>query len=271
MSNSEYRQIEFVVAVTGHAEEACVPTIVRKATESLSSFVLVRQVRRVHQRPRSRIVRRGSTKAQVLPDHVTLAREVPKLVHDNNVFFLWIDDLEGGTDRPAARQHFDYYAQLLDKACHTPLRAKCSIHFLVNMLEAYFLADTSSANIVLGTNLTNHAGDCEDIKNPKGVLESAVKKLDPSAKYDVKEDGGSIAKQLNLETILSSPDRCRALRTLVAWCWEAIGEPRDERFQLASGQYWDVTAAQLQQVPDAAQVKPLGVETGYLPETSLPA
>ena len=273
MSNSQHAPVALIFAVTGHAEVECVPAIIRKCMRLSSAVVKIGTVSRVRQRPRLRIRAKGSQKCQVLPEHEKLAREIPKLVRDERSYFLWIDDLENEEDRKQPQPHFDYYARLLDDAVHAPMRERCSIHFLVNMLEAYFLADTSAVNTVLqpflerpDTSLKRHQGDCENIKNPKGTLVSHVKHCNPTKRYIETTHGPGIARQLDIEQILSNPNHCRALRTLVAWCWEAIGEARTDQFQLLAGVYWDVTAHQLSIAPSSVQVGPLAAETNSRPQ-----
>lgn len=269
---------EFIIAVTGHAEVDCVPILLRRVLPEWACGAQIEKVRRVPQRPRLRIRgRKGGQLIEGMDDHQRLVREVPKLLGGGKArFFVWIDDLESGEDRQNPQPHFNYYRELMDGGIHEPLRSRCSIHFLANMLEAYFLADTAAVNQVdispsgqsgqpQFLSLADHSGDCESIKNPKAVLKDAVNQECPTSKFDEIAHGHAIVRKLNLDHILSNPQTCRALRTLVAWCWEAIGEPRSDKFRLTDGVYWDITAGQLSDLPSVERIGPLAAEESYQP------
>ena len=129
-------------------------------------------------------------------------------------FVLLIDDLEHGR-RNQALEVFNLYRTVLDTVLNT-LKHRASVHFLVNMLEAYYLADAEATNDALGTSLLNHAGDVETIRNPK----SDLRQMYPS--FDVIDDGGRILDQIDIERVLSHPDTCASLRTLFAWCVKVL-------------------------------------------------
>ncbi len=122
-------------------------------------------------------------------------------------------------------------------------RRRASVHFLVNMLEAYFFADIETVNRVLGTNLGEHEGDVEEIRNPKADLKGHY----PS--YDERADGARIVESLDIPHVLSRKETCASLRTMFAWICRAIGEPRGEQFQLRDGRYFDVTRSQICDLP----------------------
>lgn len=143
------------------------------------------------------------------------------------------------------------------------LRSNASVHFFVNMLEAYYFAHVDAVNEVLAINLAEHAGDCENIVHPKNELKRLAKQA--GVPFDERSNGAEIVPKLNLDQILSNPQTCRALRTLVAWCWEAVGETRSEKFRLTDGVYWDITAGQLSDLPAVERISPLAVEESYQP------
>ena len=60
---------------------------------------------------------------------------------------------------------------------------KVAVHFLVNMLEAYYFADSKAVNGVLGTDLEDFEGDVETIRHPKNDLKRR------HAPFDEKEHG----------------------------------------------------------------------------------
>ena len=120
---------------------------------------------------------------------------------------------------------------------------RASVHFLVNMLEAYFFADIETVNRVLGTNVEEHEGDVEEIRHPKAEL----KRHYPG--YDEKEDGTRIVEGLDIPRVLSRKETCASLRTMFAWVWRAIGEPKSDVFQLRDGRYYEVTKSQICSLP----------------------
>ena len=107
------------------------------------------------------------------------------------------------------------------------------------MLEAYYFADSQGVNSVLDTDLDDHEGDVETIRNPK----SRMKNLCPG--FDVVEDGCRIIGRLSMCPVLSREDRCSSLRTMFAWIYQAIGEPECELRQVLVGRYSDVTKGQI--------------------------
>ena len=121
--------------------------------------------------------------------------------------------------------------------------ARASVHFLVNMLEAYYFADTAAVNAVLGTDLSDHPGDVEDIRHPKEDL----KKLYPG--FDEVTHGGAIVKRLDVEHVLDEPLTCASLRVLFGWCVQAMGGEPGSRFRLDTGIHDVVTGPQLGQQP----------------------
>jgi hypothetical protein len=113
------------------------------------------------------------------------------------------------------------------------------VHFLVNMIEAYYFADVNAINSALSTNLTSHNGDVEEIPNPKSNFKQIY------AEFKEIEHGGKILKQIDLERVLSNPETCASLRTLVAWCYQRLGLPKTEKYQLLEGKYFLTTKSQI--------------------------
>jgi hypothetical protein len=119
------------------------------------------------------------------------------------------------------------------------LSHRASVHFLVNMLEAYYFAHADAVNAVLGTQLADFAGDVETIRHPKNEL----KRHHPG--FDEIDHGRAILERLDVPHILSNPETCRSLRTLFGWCSRAIGRESTDVYQLASGSYFEVTRPQI--------------------------
>jgi len=86
-------------------------------------------------------------------------------------FVIVIDDLEYDR-RDIVQQVYERYRSTLDAILTEEQRGRASIHFLVNMLEAYYFADADSINRVLHLHppLRDFEGDVEAIVHPKGNL-----------------------------------------------------------------------------------------------------
>lgn len=133
-------------------------------------------------------------------------------------YVLLVDDLEHNRTEQA-QQVYDRYRKALDTMLGAE-KHRASVHFLVNMLEAYYFAHAEAINTVLGTSFTNYQGDVETIRNPKGDLKEELKKQ--SRNFNEIQDGGQILDLLEIEYVLSQPDTCASLRTLFAWCLKVL-------------------------------------------------
>jgi hypothetical protein len=160
-------------------------------------------------------------------------------------FALLVDDLEGAR-RDQVAAVYARYREAFDHVLPVQLRCRASVHFLVNMLEAYYFADARAINAVLGTDWTDHEGDVETIGHPKNELKNRL------GAFDQVEHGEQIVRRLDVPHVLSRPDTCASLRTLFGWCWRALGWPAGEEYQLDNGCYFDVTRAQIEQLPPVA-------------------
>jgi hypothetical protein len=118
------------------------------------------------------------------------------------------------------------------------------VHFLVNMLEAYYFAHADAINAVLGTQLADFQGDVETIRHPKNELKRHHPRLDEI------EHGRAIIERLDVPHVLANPETCRSLRTLFGWCSRAIGREFTDAYQLANGNYFEVTRSQIDALPD---------------------
>jgi hypothetical protein len=160
------------------------------------------------------------------------------LQRSENHFVVLIDDLEEERAAEAAaifRRYRTALDMLLDPL---GLAWRASVHFFVNMLEAYYFADTAATNHVLGTGLQDYAGDVESIRHPKNLLKSEHRG------FDEVKDGAEIVASLDLRKVLSRPDTCASLRSLVRWCVKAVGEPCTDEYCLINGIYQPLTQPQ---------------------------
>ena len=152
---------------------------------------------------------------------------------------LLVDDLEHSR-RDIAREVYHRYRRALDLMLEPlELEAFASVHFLVNMLEAYYFAQATAINAVLGTQLDDHHDDVETIRHPKGDLKQIY------SGYREMAHGELIVRNLDLKHVLARPDTCASLRTLIGWCAKAVGRPFDTDYQLESGVYSLLTGSQI--------------------------
>ncbi len=159
-------------------------------------------------------------------------------------FVILVDDLEHDS-RDQAHAVFQRYRAALDTILNpVGLGARASVHFLVNMLEAYYFAHAAAINGVLGTTLDDFEGDVETIRHPKNDL----KQLSPG--FDEVEHGRSIIERIDMVHVLSNPSTCASLRTLFAWCSKAIGREFTDVYRLKDGTYFEVTRPQIDALLD---------------------
>ena len=153
-------------------------------------------------------------------------------------YVLVIDNLEEGRSTDIQRL-FDRYRLALDTMLPEDQTHRASVHFLVNMLEAYYFADAQAVNAVLGIDLVDCEGDVETIRNPK----SRLKSLCPG--FNEREHGRQIVERLSVPHVLSRADACCSLRTIFAWIYTAIEEPDCEIRPLLDGCHNETTRGQI--------------------------
>ena len=173
---------------------------------------------------------------RVIPDKDASDIGIPArrfLDSGDDTFVLLVDDLEASRANNA-RAVFDRYRLAVDTML-SERAYRASVHFLVPMLEAYYFADTSAVNAVPGTDLADHPGDVETIGHPKNELRAV------RVGFDATRDGPAIVRALDVMHVLSRPDTCASLRTMVLWVCAAIGQTG----RLLDGRLFDVTKAQL--------------------------
>ncbi|MEM9906005.1 MAG: hypothetical protein AAF921_13380 [Cyanobacteria bacterium P01_D01_bin.44] len=209
---------KFGLLVTGETEEEHISKLFKPlAALGICSFEVIR---RLDQRspvtsPKRQLKMVGNGK--IIPDKDAQDIGFPArnyLAQNPCSYVILIDDLEHDR-RGIAAQIFDRYRQALDIILLSN-KARASVHFLVNMLEAYYFANASAINSVLGTSLSDYEGDVETIRHPKNDLKGI------SSGFDEKYHGGQILDCLDVTHALSRPDTCSSLRTLFLWCLNAL-------------------------------------------------
>lgn len=163
------------------------------------------------------------------------------LIERKNSFVILVDDLEFDR-KDFAEAIFNRYRSAFDSILGDH-KNRASVHFLVYMLEAYFFADAHAINSVSSRDLQDFEGDVETIKHPKNDLKKKW------SEYSEIEKCGEILSHIRLEHVLSKAECCASLRTLIAWCYKAMGRQFTDRFHLSDGRYYSITHKQLDNVP----------------------
>jgi len=231
--------------VTGVGEEKFLPRFLRSLMECGNCSVEV--IRRIPQRSartspkrQLRMVNTGKT----IPDSDVEQIGLPARLYlskSGSRFVVLVDDLENSRQEDHAI-HFTRYRTALDTMLVPWQGNQCqraSVHFLVNMVEAYYFADLRTVTEIMGSELSGHTGDVEEIRHPKNDL----KALYPG--FDEVEHGERIANQIDLPRVLSNPSTCASLRTLIKWCVLSMRQPPTERFQLLTGVTHPLTSGQI--------------------------
>ena len=240
-SASEWRFVHFGLIVTGKGERDFLPDLFRSlAATGMCTFKVIR---RIGQRgpitsPKRKLRMLGSGKE--IPDRDASEIGLPArgFLSSHDGYVLLIDDLEADRSE-AIREVFGRYRAALDAVLNEKQTRRVAVHFFVNMLEAYYFADTRAVNQILGTELADFEGDVESIRHPKNDL----KRL--SHGFHERDHGRQIVNRLDVSHILSRGDTCASLRTMFAWLYIALGEPEGYDNRLLEGRYSEVTKSQI--------------------------
>ena len=223
--------------VTGETEERCLADLFRILTsQGTCSF---RVIRRVGQRSpitseKRKLKMVGSGKTIPNRDADQIGMTARQYMTNGGDYVMLVDDLESERSSQA-KAVFDRYRLALDTILPADLVGKAAVHFLVNMLEAYYFADSKALNSVLETDWQDFDGDVETIRHPKNELKAR------HPDFDEKEHGPSIVAALDVMHILARPDACASLRTMFAWAVEATRST----LEMADGSLFHVTKSQI--------------------------
>ena len=206
----------FGLIVTGETEQQHLPKLFRSLMESgICTFEVIRRVGQLDAITSEERLKALGNRKDIPSKEAKIGLVARRyLMTDVCHFVLLIDDLEYDR-KDQAQQVFDRYRRALDRILND-LKHRASVHFLVNMLEAYYFADAQAINAVLGSCLSDYEGDVEEISHPKNKLEGLY------SNFDTIEHGGVILNKINIEHILSRPDVCASLRTLFSWCVKVL-------------------------------------------------
>jgi hypothetical protein len=240
----------FGLLLTGRAEEKFLPKLFDSIVQSVQlkcscHFEVIRFFGQLRPQtsPKKQKIRLPGSKLSLNSNDEMLGLAARAYLDQNpNSFVILIDDLEHNS----VNQIQDVYNRYRTAFDGMLLNRKhcASVHFLVNMLETYFFAHAEAINLVLGTELTDHDGDVELIRHPKGDLKKAY------GGYDEIDQGKLIIELIDVPKILSNPVTCRSLRTLFGWIWRALRFVPTELYRLNDGQLYLVTQPQIEQLPE---------------------
>ena len=214
--------LRFGLIVTGDGEAKFLPNLFRSIMAAAScTFVVIRkseQLSPITSAKRSiRMVGRG----EIIPSIDEEQYGIPArrfLQQQANSFVLIIDDLEGAR-RVQVDAVFNRYRLALDTMLNPcGLANRASVHFLVNMLEAYYFANCDAVNVVAEAEIIaqDHPNDVEQIGHPKSQLKRLWNKF-----HEI-DHGEAIIARLDVNHVLQHHDRCCWLRTLFRWCISQI-------------------------------------------------
>ena len=243
----------FGLIVTGKGEREFLTKLFRSLMDSgICSFEIIRKVEQrnpiTSEKRKIKMVGTG----KLIPDEDTKEIGLPARIYLSSkpcAYVLLIDDLEHSR-ADQAKQVFNRYREALDTILREQ-KQRASVHFLVNMLEAYYFANAEAINTVLGTSLTDYETDVETIRHPKGDLKQIYHGFD-----EIKH-GGRIIDCIDIEYVLSRPDACASLRTLFAWCSkvlekypnpEYLDQSSTNKYRLIDGILSVITGSQLGEV-----------------------
>ena len=232
--------VRFGLLVTGKSEATFLPKFFRSVSETeRCSFEVIRRIDQLSPKSPKNKLRMVGTDKEIPPkDTTNIGLTARRFLSSESRFVILIDDLEAKR-AGEIREVFDRYRTAMDTVLSPKDRRRASVHFLVNMLEAYYFADSQAVNRVLGTAIEDHPGDVETIRNPKSDLKKLVQKF-----HEI-EHGRRIVGALRMRHVLSRKDTCASLRTMFAWICKAAEEPVSDTYRLRDGRYSEVTRDQI--------------------------
>ena len=236
----------FGLIVTGQTEEHHLPKLFKSLMATgICTFKVIRRVGQLDAITSEERLKALGNRKDIPSKEAKIGLVARRyLMTDVCHFVLLIDDLEYDR-KDQAQQVFDRYRRALDRILND-LKHRASVHFLVNMLEAYYFADAEAINAILKTCWSDYEGDVEEIPDPKEDLKGL-----PSGFREI-DDGGRILDQIDIEHVLSHPDTCASLRILFAWCVKVLAEysnydcaDLDDKYKLHNGILNIITGPQL--------------------------
>lgn len=206
--------VRFGLIVTGRGEADFLPNLFRTLMESANCyFEVIRKSEQLSPITSEKRILKMVGKGKRIPSKDEEQFGLPASSYLNKYeqgYVIVIDDLEKDR-RSQVVKVFARYRSALDEVLNLQgLSSRASVHFLVNMVEAYYFAHSQAVNEVAGSSILekDHQEDVESIPHPKGDLKklwNGFRELD---------HGKEIVRKLDLDHILSHPEYCCWLRTL---------------------------------------------------------
>ncbi len=224
MSKEQCHWIEFGLFVTGKGERNSLPLLFRSLTNQVCSFKVVEKIEQISPITSKKRIAEMVGKGIPLPNKRTERISLPArryLAENHCRYLIVIDDLESRDPQ----QVYDVYRLAVNSLLKPEQKARVSVHFLVQMLEAYYFAHADAVNIALKLKnpISDYSDDVETIRHPKGKL----KKI---SSYREIEDSEKISRELDLEHVLSDPNSCGFLRSCVAWIVKSLGGYANQKY-----------------------------------------
>lgn len=235
----------FGLIVTGDGEYKFLPKLFRSITAAANcTFEVIRKSEQLSpitsQRRLIQMVGRG----QIIPSIDEAQYGIPARLYlqkHPNSFVLVIDDLEGARKDQVAAVFSRYRLALNQMLGLNGLANRASVHFLVNMLEAYYFANAEAVNVAAEAEILDqdHPEDVEYIAHPKNLMKQLWHGFN-----EVKH-GGAVLDKLDLHHVLQHHNRCCWLRTLLHWCVSRI----------PPGSVWDNQLAESFRLSDGCRIE----------------
>ncbi len=234
----------FGLIVTGEGEAEFLPKLFRSIMAAANcTFIVIRKSEQLSPITSERRLIKMVGRNEIIPPTDELQYGIPTrlfLQKYPNSFVLVIDDLEGAR-REQVNAVFNRYRLALNQMLEKfGLSQRASVHFLVNMLEAYYFAHADAVNVAAEAEILaqDHAEDVENIGHPKNQMKQIWHG------FDEVQHGSVVLDELDLHHVLQHHERCCWLRTLFHWCISRI----------PTGSVWDNQLSQSFRLPDGCRI-----------------
>ncbi len=220
--------VHFGLIVTGKGEHQFLPTFLGALGRTgAATFEVIRKTSQrspiISQQRRLKMVGEGKIIPSEDENEIGIpARQFMALSPSHCV--ILIDDLEHSAAEQANEKLGRYRIAIDALLTRQPeFKIRAAVHFLVNMLEAYYFADAQAIqkHFNFPIQWVDYPGDVETIVHPKGDLNALCNQYVGRVFHEI-DDGWAIIRRLDLNQVLSNPNTCAWLRTLFAWCIEKM-------------------------------------------------
>lgn len=235
----------FGLIVTGDGEAEFLPKLFRSIMAAANCvFVVIRKSEQLAPITSEKRLIRMVGRGEIIPAIDEAQYGIPArlfLQKYPHSFVLVIDDLEGARREQVAAVFNRYRLALNQMLDPHGLANRASVHFLVNMLEAYYFAHADAVNVAAEADILaqDHPEDVETIGHPKNQMKQVWHG------FDEIEHGAAVLDELDLHHVLQHHERCCWLRTLFHWCISRI----------PPGSVWNDQLTQSYRLPDGCRIE----------------